>query len=153
MCRDLIKIRSCAILSDLTSLKRFLVTLRPINVFVFNWLIRKYETFSLVNSSCLRNNLNLACDFKSLSRNVRNYAHFYCFPPPPSHFHCFLPSPTPPPSSFLLYFYQTSYLECQTGQKGQTQVKSDEKDLQAKFHDTFLSLYPSMVSPGLLLSK
>ena len=41
MRRNLIKIRSCAILNDLTGLAGFLVTLRSINVFVFDWLIRK----------------------------------------------------------------------------------------------------------------
>ena len=39
-----------------------------VNVLVFDWLIRNYETFSLVNSWCLEN--KLACDWKSLSRNV-----------------------------------------------------------------------------------
>ena len=59
ICRNLIKIRSCD-LSDLTGLAGFLVTLRSINVFIFDWLIRKYETFLLVNSWCLRNKLKLA---------------------------------------------------------------------------------------------
>ena len=54
--------------SDLTSLTGFLVAFRSINV--FDWLIKKKETFSLVNSWCLRNKLKLACDLKSLSRNV-----------------------------------------------------------------------------------
>ena len=70
MRRNLIKIRSSAILSGLTGLTSFLVTVWSVNVIVFDWLIRKYETFSLVNSWCLRSKLKLACDFKSLSRNV-----------------------------------------------------------------------------------
>ena len=57
-------------LVGLTSLIGFLVNLKPINVFIFDWLIRKYETISLVNSWCLRNKGKLAYDFKSLSRNV-----------------------------------------------------------------------------------
>ena len=47
MRRNLIKIRSCVILSDLTGLTGFLVTLRTINVFVFDWSIRKYETCTI----------------------------------------------------------------------------------------------------------
>ena len=39
-----------------------------VNVLVFDWLIRNYETYSLVNSWCLEN--RLTCDWKSLSRNV-----------------------------------------------------------------------------------
>ena len=70
MRRNLIKIRSCAILSGLTGRTSFLVTVWSINVIVFDWLIRKYETFSLVNIWCLRSKLKLACDFKSLNRNV-----------------------------------------------------------------------------------
>ena len=57
MRRNLIKIRSCAILSGLTGLTSFLVTVWSINVIAFDWLIRKYETFSLVNSWCLRSKL------------------------------------------------------------------------------------------------
>ena len=37
------------------------------DVFVFDWFIWKYERFLLV---CLSNNFKLACDLKSLSRNV-----------------------------------------------------------------------------------
>ena len=48
----------------------FLVTLMSINVFVFDWLVRKQETFLLVNSYCLRSKVELVCDFKSLRRNV-----------------------------------------------------------------------------------
>ena len=48
----------------------FLVTLRSINVFVFDWLVRKQETFLLVNSYCLRSKVKLACDLKSQRRNV-----------------------------------------------------------------------------------
>ena len=70
ICRNLIKIRSCAILSDLTRLTGSLVTLKSINVFGFDWLIRKYGTFSLLDSWCLRNKLKLACDLQSLSHNV-----------------------------------------------------------------------------------
>ena len=44
MRRNLIKIRSCAILSGLTGLTSFLVTVWSINVIAFDWLIRKYET-------------------------------------------------------------------------------------------------------------
>ena len=54
--------------SDLTSLTGFLVTFRSINV--FDCLITIQETFSFVNSWCLTNSINLACDLKSLSRNV-----------------------------------------------------------------------------------
>ena len=70
MRRNLIKIRARAILSWFNRFYRFQVTFRSVNVLVFDWLIRKYETFSLVNSWCLRSKLKLACDLKSLSRNV-----------------------------------------------------------------------------------
>ena len=46
MRRNLIKIRSCAIFSWLNRFYRFLVSFRAVNVLVFNWLLRKYETFS-----------------------------------------------------------------------------------------------------------
>ena len=62
MRRNLIKIRFCVVLSDLTGLTSFLVTVWSINVIVFDWLIRKYET--------LIHKLKLACDLKSLHRNV-----------------------------------------------------------------------------------
>ena len=50
MRRNLIKMWSCVTL--LTGLTGFL---RKINVLVFDWLIGKHETFSLVNSRCARN--------------------------------------------------------------------------------------------------
>ena len=56
-------------LVGLTGLTGFIVAFRSVNVLVFDWLIRKYETFSLVSSWCLRYKLKLACDLKSLSRN------------------------------------------------------------------------------------
>ena len=40
----------CYSFSDLTGLTGFLVISRTMNVLVFDWLIRKHETFSLVNS-------------------------------------------------------------------------------------------------------
>ena len=43
----------------------FLVTLRSINVFVFDW-----EAFSLINSWCLRKKVKLACGLQSFSPNV-----------------------------------------------------------------------------------
>ena len=70
MRRNLIKIRSCAFFRWFNWLYRFVLICRSVNVLVFDWLIRKYETFSLVNSWCLRNNVKLACGLKSLSRNV-----------------------------------------------------------------------------------
>ena len=70
MRRNLIKIISCAIFSWFNRSDRFSVTLRPINVLVVDWLIRKYETFSLVKSFCLRNKVKLAYDLKLLSCNV-----------------------------------------------------------------------------------
>ena len=46
-----------------------LVTLSSINVFVFDWLVRKQETFLLVNSLCLRSKVKLVCDLRvSLKR-------------------------------------------------------------------------------------
>ena len=57
------------LLFGLTGLTGFIVAFRSANVLVFDWLIRKYETFSLVSSWCLRYKLKLACDLKSLSRN------------------------------------------------------------------------------------
>ena len=39
-------------------------------IMAFNWLNRNWEKYSLLNSWCRRNKLKLACDFKSLSRNV-----------------------------------------------------------------------------------
>ena len=42
----------------------FLVALSSINVFVFDWLVRKQETFSLVNSLCLRSKVKLVCDLR-----------------------------------------------------------------------------------------
>ena len=56
-------------LFGLTGLTGFIVAFRSVNVLVFEWLIRKYETFSLVSSWCLRYKLKLTCDLKSLSRN------------------------------------------------------------------------------------
>ena len=49
-------------LVGLTGLTGFIVAFRSVNVLVFDWLIRKYETFSLVSSWCLRYKLKLACD-------------------------------------------------------------------------------------------
>ena len=68
--RNLIKIRSCTIISWFNRFYRLVLIVRSVNVLVFDWLIRKYETFLLVNSWCLRNKLKLACDLKSLSRKV-----------------------------------------------------------------------------------
>ena len=56
-------------LFGLTGLTGFIVAFRSEKVLVFEWLIRKYETFSLVSSWCLRYKLKLTCDLKSLSRN------------------------------------------------------------------------------------
>ena len=56
-------------LFGLTGLTGFIVAFRSANVLVFEWLIRKYETFSLVSLWCLRYKLKLTCDLKSLSRN------------------------------------------------------------------------------------
>ena len=56
-------------LFGLTGLTGFIVAFRSANVLVFEWLIRKYETFSLVSSWCLRYKLKLTSDLKSLSRN------------------------------------------------------------------------------------
>ena len=56
-------------LFGLTGLTGFVVAFRSANVLVFEWLIRKYETFSLVSSWCLRYKLKLTCDLKSLSHN------------------------------------------------------------------------------------
>ena len=44
---------------------------------VLDWLDRKYETFSLVNSWYLMNKVKLACDLQSLSRS--NYARIMFF--------------------------------------------------------------------------
>ena len=49
----------------------FLVTLMSINVFVFDWLVRKQETFLLVNSYCLRSKVELVCDFRRRRRRRR----------------------------------------------------------------------------------
>ena len=57
-------------LVGLTGFNRFVLIFRLVNVLVFDWLIRKYETYSLVNSWCLRNKVKLPCDLKSLNRNV-----------------------------------------------------------------------------------
>ena len=57
-------------LVGLTGFSGFLVAFRLVNVLVLDWLIKEYETFSLVNSWCLRNKLKLTCDLKSLSGNV-----------------------------------------------------------------------------------
>ena len=64
MRRNLIRIRSCAIFSWFNRFYRFLVAFRAVNVLVFDWLLRKYETFSLVNLWCLRNKLKLDCYLK-----------------------------------------------------------------------------------------
>ena len=69
MRRSLIKIRSSAIISRFNRFYRFVLIFRSVNLLVFDWLNRKYETFSLVNSRCL-NRGKLACDLKSSSRNV-----------------------------------------------------------------------------------
>ena len=49
----------------------FLVIFRSsVNGLVFDWLIKKYETFSLVRSWCLRNKVKLESYLQSLSRDV-----------------------------------------------------------------------------------
>ena len=63
-------IRPCSIFSWFNRFQRFVLSFRSVNVLVFDWLIRKYKTFSLVNSWCLTNNVKLACGLKSRSRNV-----------------------------------------------------------------------------------
>ena len=50
MRRNLIKIRPCAIFSWFNQFYRFVLIFRPVNVMVFDWLIRKDETFSMVNA-------------------------------------------------------------------------------------------------------
>ena len=84
MRKNLIKIRSCAIFNRSNRFYRFLVAFRSVNVLVSigrlenmkRWTSSPrrfslaFETFSLVNSWCLRSKLKLACDLKSLSRNV-----------------------------------------------------------------------------------
>ena len=84
MRKNLIKIRSCAIFSWCNRFYRFLVAFRSVNVLVSIGRLENmkrstsspgrfslaFETFSLVNSWCLRSKLKLACDLKSLSRNV-----------------------------------------------------------------------------------
>ena len=50
---DLIKIRRCAIFKWLADLTDFLVISRSINIFVFDWLTKKYEKYSLVDSCSL----------------------------------------------------------------------------------------------------
>ena len=84
MRKNLIKIRSCAIFSWFNWFYRFLVAFRSVNVLVSIGRLENmkrstsspgrfslaFETFSLVNSYCLRGKLKLACDLKSLSRNV-----------------------------------------------------------------------------------
>ena len=50
MRKNLIKLRSFAYNSWFIRSDRFQVTLRSINVLDFDWLIRKQEMFSLVNS-------------------------------------------------------------------------------------------------------
>ena len=52
---DLIKIRRCAIFKWLADLTDFLVISRSINIFVFDWLTKKYEKYSLVDSCSRRN--------------------------------------------------------------------------------------------------
>ena len=52
MRKNVIKIRSCAIFSWFNRFYRFELIFRSLNVLVFDWLIRKYETFSLVQT-CL----------------------------------------------------------------------------------------------------
>ena len=44
-------------------------------VMVFDWLIRKYETFSLVNSWCLRNKVKLACHLLSIMHVLFSAPH------------------------------------------------------------------------------
>ena len=46
------------------------------DVLVFDWLIRKEETFSLVNSWCLRTQLKLAWYLHSLNRDVNIHVLF-----------------------------------------------------------------------------
>ena len=84
MRRNLIKLRSCAIFSWCNRFYRFLVAFRSVNVLVSIGRLENmkrstsspgrfslaFETFSLVNSRCPGSKLKLACDLKSLSRNV-----------------------------------------------------------------------------------
>ena len=44
-------------------------------VMVCDWLIRKYETFSLVNSWCLRNKVKLACHLLSIMHVLFSAPH------------------------------------------------------------------------------
>ena len=44
-------------------------------VMVFDWLIRKYETFSLVNSWCLMNKVKLACHLLSIMHVLFSAPH------------------------------------------------------------------------------
>ena len=69
MRRNLIKIRSYAIISRFNRFYRFVLIFKSVYVLVFDWLIRKYGTFPLVNSWCL-NRGKLACNLKASSRNV-----------------------------------------------------------------------------------
>lgn len=46
---DLIKIRRCAIFKWLADLTDFLVISRSINIFVFDWLTKKYEKYWLIH--------------------------------------------------------------------------------------------------------
>ena len=61
---NLIKIRSYAIFSWLNESDKFSSYFKVDKCLgdVFDCLIIKYETFSLVNSWCLRNKLKFACD-------------------------------------------------------------------------------------------
>ena len=69
MRRNLIKIRSYAIISRFNRFYRFVLIFKTVYVLVFDWLIRKYGMFPLVNSWCL-NRGKLACNLKASSRNV-----------------------------------------------------------------------------------
>ena len=48
MRKNPIKIRSCTIFSRCNRFYRFLVAFRSVNVLVFDWSIRKYETLNLI---------------------------------------------------------------------------------------------------------
>ena len=55
MQRNLVEIRSCAILGGFTLWIGFLVISRSMNVLPFDWLTKRQENCLLVGSCCLRN--------------------------------------------------------------------------------------------------
>ena len=55
MQRNLVEIRSCAILGGFTLWIGFLVIFRSMNVLPFDWLTKRQENYLLVGSCCLRN--------------------------------------------------------------------------------------------------